>query len=41
MKDRQWWQLVGAALAIALGMLAKGPIGLVASLLALGCEMVG
>ena len=41
MMDRRWWQLIGTAVAIALGMLAKGPIGLVAPLLALGSEVVG
>lgn len=41
MKEGRWWQLIGAAVAIASGMLAKGPIGAVAPLLALGCEVVG
>ena len=41
MKDRRWWQLIGTAVAIALGMLAKGPIGLFAPLLALGSEVIG
>lgn len=40
MEQRRWWQLFGCALAIACGMLAKGPMGLMAPLLALGGEVV-
>jgi len=36
MEQRRWWQLVGFTLAIASGMLAKGPMGLMAPLMALG-----
>lgn len=36
MEQRRWWQLIGLALAIASGMLAKGPMGLMAPLMALG-----
>jgi 4-amino-4-deoxy-L-arabinose transferase-like glycosyltransferase len=39
MEQRRWWQLLGCALAIACGMLAKGPMGLMAPLLALGGEL--
>ncbi|MEX1132756.1 MAG: glycosyltransferase family 39 protein [Flavobacteriales bacterium] len=35
-EQRRWWQLVGCAVAIASGMLAKGPMGLMAPALALG-----
>ncbi len=40
MEQRRRWQLIGASLAIAAGMLAKGPIGAVAPLLALGADLV-
>lgn len=40
MEQRRWWQLLGCAVAVAAGMLAKGPIGLVAPLLALGGDLV-
>lgn len=36
MEQRRWWQLIGCATAIAMGMLAKGPMGLMAPVLALG-----
>ncbi len=32
----KWWQLFGCSLAIAAGMLAKGPMGLMAPVLAIG-----
>jgi len=35
-EQRRWWRLAGCATAIAAGMLAKGPIGLMAPLLAIG-----
>ncbi len=40
LEQRRWWQLFGCAVAIASGMLAKGPMGAVAPLLALGGEVV-
>ncbi|MBL0128336.1 MAG: glycosyltransferase family 39 protein [Flavobacteriales bacterium] len=40
MEQRRWWQLIGCAFAIAVGMLAKGPMGLVAPVLALGGEVI-
>jgi 4-amino-4-deoxy-L-arabinose transferase-like glycosyltransferase len=39
MEQRRSWQLIGASLAIGAGMLAKGPIGLMAPLLALGSDL--
>lgn len=39
MEQRRWWQLVGAAVAVSAGMLAKGPIGLMAPALALGADL--
>lgn len=36
MKERRWWQLMGASVAIASGMLAKGPMGLMAPAVAIG-----
>lgn len=38
MEQRRWWQLLGCAVAIASGMLAKGPLGLMAPALALGAH---
>ncbi len=35
MEQRRWWQLVGLAIALASGMLAKGPMGMMAPVLAL------
>ncbi len=40
MEQRRWWQLTGCALAIASGMLVKGPMGLMAPVIALGGEVV-
>ncbi|HRH37301.1 MAG TPA: glycosyltransferase family 39 protein [Flavobacteriales bacterium] len=40
MEERRWGQLLGCALAIAAGMLTKGPMGAMAPLLALGGEFV-
>ncbi|MBK6829643.1 MAG: glycosyltransferase family 39 protein [Flavobacteriales bacterium] len=40
MEQRRWWQLIGCAAAIACGMLAKGPMGAMAPLIALGGEVV-
>lgn len=40
MQERHGWQLVGASMAIAMAMLAKGPIGLVAPVLALGSDLI-
>lgn len=40
MEQRRWWQLIGCAAAIACGMLAKGPMGAMAPVLALGGEVV-
>ncbi|MBK9176170.1 MAG: glycosyltransferase family 39 protein [Flavobacteriales bacterium] len=40
MEQRRTWQLIGCATAIAAGMLAKGPIGLMAPLLALGGDLL-
>ena len=40
MEQRRWWQLLGCAVAIAAGMLAKGPMGLVAPALALGGHLL-
>ncbi len=40
MQERHGWQLLGSAVAIASGMLAKGPIGLMAPALALGGDLV-
>ncbi len=40
LEHRRWWQLLGCALAVAGGMLAKGPIGLVAPAMALGAHVV-
>jgi len=36
MEQRRWWQLLGCAVALASGMLAKGPMGLMAPAMALG-----
>lgn len=36
MQQRRFWQLLGCAVAIASGMLAKGPMGLMAPVMALG-----
>ncbi|MEO8589733.1 MAG: glycosyltransferase family 39 protein [Flavobacteriales bacterium] len=36
MKERRGWQLIGCSVAIGAGMLAKGPMGAMAPLLALG-----
>ena len=38
-EQRRWWQLIGCAVAMASGMLVKGPMGAMAPLLALGGEM--
>lgn len=35
-EQRRWWQLIVVALAVASGMLSKGPMGLMAPLLAIG-----
>ncbi len=35
-EQRRWWQLLGFSLAVAAGMLAKGPMGLMAPALAIG-----
>jgi len=40
MEQGRWWQLIGASVAVAAGMLAKGPIGLVAPMLALGADLI-
>lgn len=40
MQERHGWQLIGCSVAIAAGMLAKGPIGLMAPVLALGGDLV-
>lgn len=40
MRQRRTWQLVGASVAVAAGMLAKGPIGLMAPALALGADLI-
>lgn len=40
MEQRRTWQWVGAAFAIAAAMLAKGPMGLMAPLLALGSHVL-
>lgn len=40
MQERHGWQLIGFSVAIAVGMLAKGPIGLVAPVLALGGDLI-
>jgi len=40
MDQRKTWQLFGCAIAIAAGMLAKGPMGAVAPLLALGGDVL-
>ena len=39
-EQRRWWQLVVCAIAIAAGMLAKGPMGIMAPVLALGGHIV-
>ena len=36
LEERRWWALVGASVAVGLGMLAKGPMGMMAPALALG-----
>lgn len=36
----RWWWLAGSALATAAGMLAKGPIGAVAPIVAVGAQLV-
>lgn len=36
----RWWQLFGAAVAVSAGLLAKGPIGAVVPLLAIGAQVV-
>jgi 4-amino-4-deoxy-L-arabinose transferase-like glycosyltransferase len=36
LEERRWWQLMGASVSVASGMLAKGPMGLMAPALALG-----
>ncbi len=40
MEQRRWWQLIGCAIAIACGMLAKGPMGAMAPFIALGGEVI-
>lgn len=40
MEERREWQLIGCAIAMACGMLAKGPMGVMAPLIALGGEVV-
>lgn len=40
MERRRTWQLIGCAIAIAAGMLSKGPMGLMAPALALGGEVL-
>jgi len=39
MQQRRWWQLLAAAAAVAAGMLAKGPMGAVAPVAALGAHL--
>lgn len=39
-EQRRWWQLMGCAVAIASGMLAKGPMGVMAPVLALGTHVL-
>ncbi len=38
-EDRRWLHLIGCAVAIALGMLAKGPMGLMAPAMAIGAHV--
>jgi len=40
MHQQRWWQLLGACIAAAAGMLVKGPIGIVAPVIALGADMI-
>lgn len=40
LEQGRWWQLLGLSVAIAAGMLAKGPIGLVVPALAIGGQAV-
>lgn len=40
MDERRWWQLIGTGIAIGLGMLAKGPLALVAPAIALGGDVL-
>jgi hypothetical protein len=40
LEQGRWWQLVGCAVAVAAGMLAKGPMGLMAPALALGGHVI-
>lgn len=39
-EQKRWWQLIGAVVAVAAGMLAKGPMGLMAPALAIGGHVV-
>lgn len=39
-EEKRWWQLVGCALALAAGLLAKGPIGLMVPVLAIGGQLL-
>jgi len=38
-EEKRWWQLIGCALALAAGLLAKGPIGLMVPVLAIGGQL--
>lgn len=40
LEQRRWWQLIGAVLAMAAGMLAKGPMGIMAPALAVGGHVI-
>lgn len=40
LEQRRWWQLLGAVVAVAAGMLAKGPMGIMAPALAIGGHVV-
>ena len=39
-EQKRWWQLLGCAFALAAGLLAKGPIGLMVPLLAIGGQLI-
>lgn len=40
LKEGRWWQLLGLALMVSCGMLAKGPIGALAPVLAIGGQLL-
>lgn len=40
LRQGRWWQLIGGGIAIGAGMLAKGPLGAVAPLMAIGGQVV-